>query len=408
MNLDGEGKMRYLVIPKHRTAAVQNISSIHFDPDNRLKQKDALTARRQKEEAASTARSWLKEMAGDELEVIATSEERTPVTGISVIDISPDMLARAKSDLGQDADLVPDYPLELIRPEKVSGTHTRRTSSLDLWHLDAIGLLRARQRPEYELTGKDVTVAILDTGVKEVAEIKGKVAGAYDLNVDNWSVIPRKTSKDTDGHGTHVAGLVCGKNVGVAPDAKVANVIMIPQGSGNLSNFILAMEWVAQQPEISILNMSAGIPGFVPGMESALTGLIAAGVLPVIAIGNEGKNTSRSPGNYRAAFSVGATNRHDAIASFSGGGQMFVDNMVYAVPDLVSPGADVTSCVMGGGYEAWNGTSMATPIVSGIASLYLEEDPLISLSDLSDKVLDSVKDLGFPVSRQGAGLAQVP
>lgn len=87
---------------------------------------------------------------------------------------------------------------------------------------------------------------------------------------------------------------------------------------------------------------------------------------------------------------------------------MFVDNMVYAVPDLVSPGADVTSCVMGGGYEAWNGTSMATPIVSGIASLYLEEDPLISLSDLSDKVLDSVKDLGFPVSRQGAGLAQVP
>lgn len=126
----------------------------------------------------------------------------------------------------------------------------------------------------------------------------------------------------------------------------------------------------------------------------------------VIATGNEGPNKSRSPGNYVEPLSIVASTREDRIAGFSSGGTMFVDNMSYPIPDLVAPGQEITSCVMDGGYEAWNGTSMATPIVSGVAALHIEKEPDILLTVLKEKIILSCVDLGFPVTRQGAGLVQ--
>ena len=79
------------------------------------------------------------------------------------------------------------------------------------------------------------------------------------------------------------------------------------------------------------------------------------------------------------------------------------------VPDLVAPGQAVMSCVMGGGYESWNGTSMATPIVSGVAALIIEEYPNISLMDLEGELLDALRVLpSVPPIRQGEGLKQLP
>jgi subtilisin family serine protease len=63
---------------------------------------------------------------------------------------------------------------------------------------------------------------------------------------------------------------------------------------------------------------------------------------------------------------------------------------------------------MGGGYEAWDGTSMATPIVSGIAALALERWPKISMADLTEELLRHCQDLGEPPLRQGSGLVQIP
>ena len=88
---------------------------------------------------------------------------------------------------------------------------------------------------------------------------------------------------------------------------------------------------------------------------------------------------------------------------------MVPNSQSYDVPDLVAPGADVTSCVMGGGYEAWNGTSMATPLVSGVAALIVEKFPNISLADLTDEILSAaVKLPSAPDIRQGRGLLQFP
>lgn len=156
------------------------------------------------------------------------------------------------------------------------------------------------------------------------------------------------------------------------------------------------------------MNMSAGIFGFHPEMRAAVSALRAVGVLPVVAVGNEGKNSSRSPGNYSEVLTVGASTKDTKVWSSSGGGEMVVNNMSFKIPDCVSPGADVVSCVMGGGFEAWSGSSMATPIVSGIAALVIEKHPGISLADLEQEILGACVSIGALPTREGQGLVQVP
>jgi subtilisin family serine protease len=95
------------------------------------------------------------------------------------------------------------------------------------------------------------------------------------------------------------------------------------------------------------------------------------------------------------------------VASFSSGGMLIADNHQYVVPKLVAPGQEVLSCVVGGGYEAWDGTSMATPIASGVAALVIEKHPDITVGDLLEALLSTCRDLSLPVERQGNGLVQV-
>jgi subtilisin family serine protease len=143
-------------------------------------------------------------------------------------------------------------------------------------------------------------------------------------------------------------------------------------------------------------------------MHEAVGDLMAVGVLPIVAAGNEGRNRTRSPGNYIEVLSVGASNAQSKVANFSSSATMVADNHQYQIPDLVAPGEGVYSSVMGGGYEAWNGTSMATPVVSGIAALILERQPDISVLDLMELLQQTCRKLpGEEDGRQGRGLAQV-
>ncbi len=325
---------------------------------------------------------------------------QTPISGIAVVDGTHE----AVSELGisfPEYEIIADAPISLISPEQTD-THLTSDDTLDLWHLDKVFASSNRE----DDGGEDVRVAVLDTGVSNVPEIVGRISGHQALDVNNWQV-STTTQGDTHGHGTHVSGLICGERVGIAPGAQVESVTMIPNGTGNMSNFILAMEWVGAQPEVSILNMSAGIVGYRPGMLYIIEILQRLGVLTVIATGNEGVHQTRSPGNYSSPISVGASTKEDKIASFSSGADMTIDGVNYTVPDLVAPGKEVTSCLMNGGYAAWNGTSMATPVVAGIAALHIHHNPQIPVLDLREKILNSCRDLGFRANRQGVGLIQV-
>lgn len=225
------------------------------------------------------------------------------------------------------------------------------------------------------------------------------------------AVVRDKKHTDTDGHGTHVAGLLLGTTVGVAPGAQATSVLMMPKGYATTFDFIRCLDWVASHPEISLVNFSAGASPFTDDMVPILADLLRTGVLPFCAVGNDGENNTCSPGNYIDGVSVGAVDPPGRrVSAFSGSGRMFYNQTSYEVPDLVAPGASMWSSYVGGGFAELDGTSMATPVACGVAACFLEgAGGLLTPADLLDMLRRSCIPLvGEPTSRQGRGLVQVP
>jgi len=329
------------------------------------------------------------------------------VTGTRIIEASEETAEQIEKDLGSTAHVIADQKLSLIEPTKRQGRRTDRLLDDQLWHLSAIGYKDARQRG-LARSGEGVTVAVMDTGVQhDVPELEGRVHDSVRIDSRTGEIWQDLPSVDTSGHGTHVAGLICGKKVGVAPGAKVVNCTLLPNGAGTLSGFVLAIEWAASRSDIDIVNLSAGIPGYLSEMEDVIYGLLGAGILPVVAVGNEGRHRTRSPGNYRDVLSVGAATKNYKVTSFSGSANIISNGQLYSVPHLVAPGDSVYSCVRDGDYEAWDGSSMAAPIVSGIAALVLERRKEMSVLELMEIILDKCRDLHTIKERQGMGMVQV-
>lgn len=355
--------------------------------------------------AGETAHREVAEAVRDYKGEVVVAAERMPVTGLQFVEMPEEEGERLRRERG-DLLVVRDQPIGLIEPSRPAAAANAKLSAKDRWHLAAVGLPARRRKAD--VSGHGVTVAVLDTGIDDShPEIAGRISAAYEFDIAARQTRKLAQSVDTHGHGTHVAGLICGKTVGVAPGAKVMNGILIPGGHGSLANFVMALEWAALQTEVQIVNISAGIRGWVDGMQSVISDLLLVGVLPVVAIGNEGRNQTRSPGNYSQVVSVGAVNQNGKVSSFSSGGSIVTpERQQYYVPDVVVPGEGVFSCVMGGGYEAWNGTSMATPIVSGLAALLIERYPDLLVSDLQEALFESCRTLGLSADRQGLGLVQ--
>lgn len=108
-----------------------------------------------------------------------------------------------------------------------------------------------------------------------------------------------------------------------------------------------------------------------PGLDA----LRANECLPLIAAGNEGEGSTRSPGNDVQALSVGATGPTARIPVFSGS-ELMLRDQDSIVPDIVAPGVDIWSAAPGGGFQLMQGTSMAAPHVSGLAALLFEKRPM--------------------------------
>src|SRR5262245_60642597 len=170
---------------------------------------------------------------------------------------------RLKRDLpGTGVELLPGFNI----PQKVTLGASRKArptppGPLDLWHLDAIGLTAARQEG-FTGTGRGVTVAELGTGADgKHPELRGKIREAVAFDRRTGKARRVSPSVDTlDGYGTHVAGLICGNRVGVAPGAELVSAVMIPGGQGTASDFFLALEWVANRPDVMVVVIAAGFP----------------------------------------------------------------------------------------------------------------------------------------------------
>ena len=220
-------------------------------------------------------------------------------------------------------------------------------------------------------TGDGIKVAVLDTGVaSDNADISPKVVARANFST-------AVTGEDNYGHGTHVAGIIAATKdtagvSGVCPgcsilDGKVIN----DSGSGSTSAIVNGINWAVENGA-NVINMSLGQRTPSQALEAAVNDAWNKGVVIVAAAGNAGTPDQFYPAAYPNVIAVAATDNNDAKASFSTYG-----NWV----DVAAPGVNVYSTfpkhpfVIGSssgrsmGYDIASGTSMASPVVAGVAAL---------------------------------------
>jgi subtilisin len=298
--------------------------------------------------------------------------------------------------------------LRLIRPTKKQKASLTRSVT---WGIAALGVPALW---EEGLTGEGVVVAHLDTGVDgKHPALQGALSAFVEMDRLGFPVQGSSTAFDTDDHGTHTAATIAGRpdkltkrHVGVAPGAKLVSAIVI-EGGQTIARVLAGMDW-ALGNGARILSMSLGFPGYVEDFLPVSRNLRRRGMLPVIATGNEGPGTSRSPGNYPEALSVGWANRDDTVDPDSSS-QRFRRRTQPVVPDLVAPGGDIVSAAPGGGHQLMSGTSMATPHVAGLAALLWQAEPEATVTRIERAIFASCAPLpGVPDTRQGRGLPHAP
>lgn len=313
----------------------------------------------------------------------------------------------------------------LTSPAGKPGARTTGAAPRKIWLDRKLSLSLDRSVPQIGgpaahargLTGAGVTVAVLDTGVDAThPDLSGKVTLAASFIEDEHG------NTDPHGHGTHVASTIAGSGAasagtrrGVAPGVNLLSGRVCATFGCPESAILAGMEWAVQNGA-QIVNMSLGgydTPEIDP-LEEAVNRLSAQyGTLFVVAAGNSGgiPRTVGSPSSADAALSVGAVDRLDQLAVFSGQGPRIGDDALK--PDLTAPGVGIvaaraTGTSMGtpvdAHYTSANGTSMATPHVAGAAALLLQQHPTWSGSQLKAALMGSAQPNDtLTVFEQGAG-----
>ncbi|GLZ28292.1 serine protease [Lentzea sp. NBRC 105346] len=265
-------------------------------------------------------------------------------------------------------------------------------------------------------TGKNATVAVLDTGVDAThPDLADAVSESKDFTES-----PSGTD-DRVGHGTHVASTITGEGTyrGVAPDAKLAiGKVLNDFGGGRESWIIAGMEWAAARADV--VNMSLGSPWPSEGddpMSLALNKLTEqTGALFVVAAGNSGPSDESigSPAAADEALTVGAVDRQDNLADFSSRGPRWNNGAIK--PDITAPGVGIVAARAKNGqfgkpgdtHVALSGTSMATPHVAGAAAILAGQHPDWTAPQLKAALMSTAKpNAELTVYQQGAGRVDV-
>lgn len=302
---------------------------------------------------------------------------------------------------------------------------------------ESVPRIGAAELHESNITGAGVAVAILDTGVdKTHSFLEGSVIteACYSTNDPaggSSSLCPEGVTESTvEGsampygwicpagecdHGTHVAGIVAGRRgilgspgPGVAPEAGIIAIQVFSMTDSGLaswsSDLMKGLERVLDLHNTSLIsptviasvNMSLGggaYPAYCdevhPALRDTIISLRESGIASVIASGNNYSCGAISyPACISSAISVGATTDSDAVESYSNSASFL---------SLLAPGQSITSSVPGGGYEPWQGTSMATPHVAGSWALMKQKFPAATV----DEILSSFTSTGQSVTDIG-------
>ena len=241
--------------------------------------------------------------------------------------------------------------------------HTNACDPSVCWYLDTAGV-NAFPVHTAGRKGAGSTVAVIDTGVAPISELGSRVTGRWTCDP---TCAPDTGSPDpvTFAHGTEVASLVAAEDdadgiTGVAPEANIkAFKVDGPGGGLPVSALVSALDTIAGDATIDVVNMSLGGLESSTGEEFAIDSALAAGKTIVAAAGNDGNYYPSYPAAYPGVLSAGATTQSRTAAVFSSYGKV----------DVAAPGEAVPTINPAGGISIVDGTSFASPIVAGVIAL---------------------------------------
>ncbi len=307
---------------------------------------------------------------------------------------------------------------------------TKLTKVVDVWK-------------NYHFFGNGVVVAVLDTGIDSRHYSLDDMDDNPNTDdpkvilhlsmVPNESISTIKPFYDTNGHGTHVAGIIAGTGapdyqyIGVAPGAKLIDVkVLASSGNGEGEWILNGMQWCIDHKDeynITIVNMSLGADENTDGTDIfslAVDEMVMAGLTVVVAAGNSGpkKGTVGTPASSRLAITVGATLKDAPIITTYSSKGPTADGRIK--PDVVAPGGGILSgdgiyAPMAGSLDYYvekRGTSMAAPHVAGIAALLLQANPHLTPMQIKKILTDTAIKCEYtdassrPNNEEGYGLVQ--
>jgi serine protease AprX len=287
--------------------------------------------------------------------------------------------------------------------------------------------------------GDGIGVAVIDSGVSPVQGLStpGQVVNGPDLSFDSQD--PDTRHLDGFGHGTHMAGIIAGRDgdafVGVAPGARIINVkVAAADGATDISQVIAGIDWVVEHRHdrglnIRVLNLSFGTTAMQSYQLDPLAYAVEVawrkGIVVVVSAGNDGSEgtTLTNPAIDPFVIAVGAADNagtdkrnDDYVASFSSVGNSSRG------PDLVAPGRSIVSLRTPGSFIDENhaegrvsyagqprffrgsGTSQAAAVVSGSVALLLADRPTLTPDQVKWALQRTATRITGPAIAQGAGL----
>jgi len=340
------------------------------------------------------------------------------------------------------ASVTPNTALSLL---STSGSYPEVTAAGSL--VNIAWQIGAPRYWAYGFTGKGVDVAVIDSGVSPVTGLAqaDKIVNGPDLSFERKADNLRHL--DTYGHGTHVAGIIAGRDpevtrerllldtnrfAGIAPSARIVSVkVANALGATDVSQVIAGIDWVVRNRQqdgldIRVLNLSFGTDGsqdyLVDPLAFAVERAWHAGIVVVVAAGNSGGDHGRlnNPAFSPYVIAVGASNtrgtidiRDDKVTDFSSRGDGRRD------PDLVAPGKQVVAlrvpnahldqlhpdARVGDRFFRGDGTSQAAAVVSGAAALVVQQRPNATPDQVKRLLTATTRSIpDTSASAQGSGL----
>jgi len=274
------------------------------------------------------------------------------------------------------------------------------------------------------ITGKNITVAIMDSGIAPHPDIHPSRILAFEDFVKTSSLpsgshmaryrLPMQSKHpvafyDDFSHGTHVAGIIASDKIGIAPECSLISLkVLDHHGNGSAEQFVEALKWLLLHQDrynIQILNISVGgSQAYLKDANSPLNlwvnKLWENGITVCCSAGNNGPSPDSitAPGSCKKVITVGSSDGK----RYSSAGPLLP---YITKPELVAPGTHILSLKPGGGYHMKSGTSMSVPFISGACALLLQLCPHLTNDQIKIRLMEAAHTVSYlPYNMQGAGM----